>query len=283
MGGFPRAFATAIAATVAPLVAAGACGFAGEGSGEVPTGAASDATTSDALFADGMSPSGDGNLVDAPDPNDASTQLVFDDGGAEGGIDASACVPVPLDAFNSANWALLGDATLSGAQVRLTPKNMGGSAGALWWKTPITFTGRLHVVLDFTFALGTQQGDGITVAWIPTSKPYTVGPQGQSYGICNAGIQGSAVAVDTRDNQFVVVAPIASCDTTGVVTVSTLLSATKVTVDISAIGITASLDTGTTIKRNVTSPTTGYLGFTAATGNGYTSHVVAGVSALLCP
>ncbi|MEA2752431.1 MAG: hypothetical protein QOI41_6574, partial [Myxococcales bacterium] len=79
MGGFPRAFATAIAATVAPLVAAGACGFAGEGSGEVPTGAASDATTSDALFADGMSPSGDGNLVDAPDSNDASTQLVFDD------------------------------------------------------------------------------------------------------------------------------------------------------------------------------------------------------------
>jgi hypothetical protein len=50
-------------------------------------------------------------------------------------------------------------------------------------------------------------------------------PQGQSYGICNAGLLGSAVAVDTRDDQFVVVSPIVNCDTTGVVTVSTLLTA----------------------------------------------------------
>lgn len=158
-------------------------------------------------------------------------------------------------------------------------------------KTPISFTGRLHVVLDFTFALGSTQGDGITVAWIPTSKPYTrsdrrarAGPeQGQSYGICNAMLQGSAVAVDTRDNQFVVVSPISNCDTTGVVTVSSLLTAKKVTVDITAAAIKASLDTGITIQRNVSSPTTGYLGFTAATGGGFTSHSVMSVSASLCP
>lgn len=266
------------------MVLAVACGFAGEGTGELATGAPSpDATTSDVLAADGTLSSAEGSVVDAPDPSDGPTQLVLDDGGADGGVDASACTPVALDAFNSASWALLGDATLSGGQVRLTPVNMGGSAGALWWTTPITFTGRLHVVLDFTFAVGSKAGDGITVAWIPTSKPYTVGPQGQSYGICNAGIQGSAVAVDTRDNQFVVVSPITNCDTTGVVTVSTLLSAKKVTVDITAAAIKASLDTGIAIQRNVTSPSTGYLGFTAATGNGFTSHVVAGVSASLCP
>ena len=159
----------------------------------------------------------------------------------------------------------------------------GLSSGALWWKTPISFTGRLHVVLDFTFALGSTQGDGITVAWIPTSKPYTLGPQGQSYGICNAMLQGSAVAVDTRDNQFVVVSSISDCDTTGVVTVSSLLTAKKVTVDITAAAIKASLDTGITIQRNVSSPTTGYLGFTAATGGGFTSHSVMSVSASLCP
>jgi hypothetical protein len=116
--------------------------------------------------------------------------------------------------------------------------------------------------------MGTTAGDGITVAWIPSTQPYAVGPQGQSYGICNAGLAGSAVVVDTRDNQFVVVSPVASCDTNGVITVSTLPMAKKVTVDITTTGIKATL---------------GYLGFTAATGNGFTSHTVTGVSASLCP
>ena len=107
--------------------------------------------------------------------------------------------------------------------------------------------------------------------------------QGQSYGICNAMLQGSAVAVDTRDNQFVLVSPISNCDTTGIVTVSSLLTAKKVTVDITAAAIKASLDTGITIQRNVSSPTTGYLDITAATGGGFTSHSVMSVSAPLCP
>jgi hypothetical protein len=138
-------------------------------------------------------------------------------------------------------------------------------------------------VLDFSLAMGSTPGDGITVAWIPTTKPYTVGPEGQSYGICNAGLAGSAVAVDTRDNQFVVVSPISNCDTNGVITVATLPSAKKVTVDITTANIKASLDVGAAIQRATISPTTGYLGFTAATANGFTSHIVTGVSASICP
>ena len=59
--------------------------------------------------------------------------------------------------------------------------------------------------------------------------------------------------------------------------------AKKVTVDITTADIKATLDTGIAIVRAVTSPTTGYLGFTAATGNGFTSHTVTGVSASSCP
>ena len=77
--------------------------------------------------------------------------------------------------------------------------------------------------------------------------------------------------------------PHLEADTTGVVTVSSLLTAKKVTVDITAAAIKASLDTGITIQRNVSNPTTGYLGFTAATGGGFTSHSVIRVSASLCP
>ncbi len=275
MGRPLRTLAPATAATLAAMIAAVACGFTGGGTGALATGAPFDATTSDVIAA--------GALVDAADPSDGATQLVFDDGGADADVDAAACTPVPLDALTSASWALLGSATISGSSVRLTPQDMGSTSGAVWWKTPITFTGRLHVVLDFSFALGSKQGDGITVAWIPVTKPYTLGPQGQSYGTCNAGLQGSAVAVDTRDNQFVVVSPIVNCDTSGVVTVSSLPTAKKVTVDITPAAIKASLDTGTTIQRSVTSPTTGYLGFTAATGGGFTGHSVVAVSASSCP
>jgi hypothetical protein len=274
--------APAVAApAVAALIAVVACGFDGEGGRDGAT--MPGATTFDAgAAADGPDPSADGAVVDAGDP-DGTTQLLLDDGGGDGGLDAAACTPVPLDAFGSAGWALLGSAMVNGSQVQLTPLNSGGSAGALWWKTPLTFSGSLHVVLDFTFALGTTAGDGITVAWIPTTKTYAVGPEGQSYGICNAGLAGSAVAVDTRDNQFVVVSPISNCNTNGVITVSTVPTSKKVTVDIRATGIKATLDTGVAIGRAVTSPTTGYLGFTAATGNGFTSHTVTGVSASLCP
>jgi len=284
MGRFPRALLAAmIAPASAAMLAGAACGFTGEGGADDGSPTSSDATSSDVTSTDGMTSGQDGLFVDAPDPSDGPTQVALDDGGSDAGIDAAACTPVPLDAFGSGNWALLGSAMVNGTQVRLTPLNMGGSAGALWWKTALTFSGRLHVVLDFSFAMGSTAGDGITVAWIPTTKIYTVGPEGQSYGICNAGLAGSAVAVDTRDNQFIVVSPISNCDTTGVMTVATLPMAKKVTVDITTTGIKATLDTGAAISRNVTSPSTGYLGFTAATGNGFTSHVVTAVSASICP
>ncbi len=208
---------------------------------------------------------------------------MFDDGGADAGVDAAACTPVALSAFTSADWALLGSATVSGTPVNLTPQNNGGSAGALWWKAPLTFTGRLHVVLDFSFAMGTTAGDGMTVAWISASKMYTLGPQAQSFAICNAGLAGSAVALNTRDNHFVVVSPILGCNTNGFVQDSTLPAAKKVTVDITATDIKASLDNGITIQRSVSSPTTGYLGFTAATGNGFTRPTVNAVTASICP
>lgn len=269
--GASRTFAVACAS--AGMVA---CGFTGEGTGDrassTPAGAA------------GVSPEGGSD--------GGGTGDVFLDGGVgadafvEGGGDASGCVAVPLDAFASGSWDRLESASIDGSgRAVLTTASSGSSAGAICWKAPITFTGRLHVVLDYAFDLSAgAQGDGLTVAWIPTTKKYVIGPQGQSYGICNAGLAGVAASVDTRDDQLVMVGDISVCETNTNVTTSTLLTSRRITVDITPTQLTATLDTGITLTRTKSLPTTGYLGFTAATGTtGETGHVLTAVSASVCP
>jgi hypothetical protein len=185
----------------------GACGFSGEGTAGLVGGAgapdASAGRATDGGNADGQP--GDASLEGGPGA----------EGGADAPLDASGCVAVPLDAFSTASWDRLDSASVNGAgHAVLTLKDQGSNAGAIWWKAPISFGRSLRVVVDYTFDLSSDdEGDGLTMAWIPTTKPYEIGPQGQSYGICNAGLGGVAAAVDTRDDQLVIVNEIRDCQT----------------------------------------------------------------------
>lgn len=252
-----------------------ACGFTGEGTA-VP-GAGGPEGTSGATLDAGTDAAPDDVILEGGPGGD---------GAVEAGVDASACRPVAFDGFAGAGWELLESASVNGAgHAVLTTADNGSSAGAIWWRTPITFGRSLHVELSYTFDLAAgAEGDGLTVAWIPTTTKYVMGPQGQSYGICNAGLSGVAAAVDTRDDQLVIVGDISVCETNTNTVTATLLASRKMTVDLTPTLLTVTLDTGTTLTRNVNVSTTGYLGFTAATGVlGETGHEITGASAQICP
>jgi hypothetical protein len=73
------------------------------------------------------------------------------------------------------------------------------------------------------------------------------------------------------------------CDTNNGVFPANAVGAKKMTVEIRGTSIGGSLDGAPFHFRNVTLPKTGYLGITAATGNGFSAHVVTSVVATSCP
>lgn len=253
------------------LVALAACGFSGVGAGAPSAGV------------DGAPPSsldrGDGG-----GGADGSTEVLLD-GSA---FDASACTTVIDDAFASppGNWDALDDADLAVGGAQLTVANGGGQAGAIWWKSPITFGSRLSITIDIALDLATgSQGDGIAVGWVPTTTTYVIGPQGQSFGLCSAGMAGVGATFDTRDNQLAVLSSISgSCGTSGgVVTFGALLAAKRFVLEITPATLTLTTDNGGTVQRAQVSPTTGQLGITAATGGSDTGHAIKAVNVVSCP
>jgi len=269
-----RRLAVVLLPSVAALVA---CGFSGVGSGPASGGL------------DGAPPPS----VDGGDGGGAGASTeVFLDGSAEasadGGFDASGCTTVIDDVFASppGNWDVLDDATLTIGSAQLTVANAGGQAGAIWWKSPIAFGSRLIITVDFALALATgTQGDGIAVGWVPTTTPYVIGPQGQSFGLCSAGMAGVGATFDTRDNQLAVLSSISgSCGTSGgVVTFATLLAARRFVLEITPATLTLTTDNGGMVQRAQASPTTGQLGITAATGATDTGHEIKAVKVVRCP
>ncbi|MDB4934851.1 MAG: hypothetical protein JWP87_1823 [Labilithrix sp.] len=77
-----------------------------------------------------------------------------------------------------------------------------------------------------------------------------------------------------------------NCDTRSLL-VPAVPQLTRIAVDITPAAIVATFDPGTgsrTVSRPAASPSTGYLGFTAATGtSGHTGHVIDGIQAFDCP
>jgi hypothetical protein len=261
-----------IVLSAGPLAMA-ACGFDGVG-GRIDAGA----------DGPGSARAGDGG---APtDAGEESSTELFLDSGVDAAFDAAACNSIALDPLGTGSWELLGSAKVIAGQVHLTTANSGGSAGALWWKTPLTFSGRLHVVVDFAYVLATgAQGNGLTVSWLPTTSPYELGLQAGSYGICNVGLDGVAAAIDTLENKLVMVASVKNCDTRSLL-VATIPQLTQMAVDITQTSITATVGVTApiTVSRPATSPSTGYLGFTASTGTiGHTGHILTAVHAFDCP
>jgi len=259
------------------LAGLAACGFSGIGSGG-PSGG----------LDGGPPPSSiDGGGGGA----DGSTEVFLDgsaDAVADAGADASGCTAVIDDAFASppGNWDALDDATISSGRAQLTVANGGGQSGAIWWKSPLAFGSRLIVTVDIALDLATgNQGDGIAVGWVPTTTTYVIGPQGQSFGLCSAGMAGVGATFDTRDNQLAVLSSISgSCGTSGgVVTFAALLAAKRFVLEITPTTLTLTTDNGGSVQRAQVSPTTGQLGITAATGASQTGHAIKAVKVLSCP
>ena len=254
------------------LVAVAACGFSGAGAGDVSGGP------------DGASPSspdGEGGT------KDGSTE-VFLDSGVEAAVDAPGCTTLIDDAFVSppGNWDALGDANIMSARAQLTAADNGGQSGAIWWKSPLAFGSRLTVTVDIALDLSTgNEGDGIAVGWVPTTTPYVIGPQGQSFGLCSAGMAGVGATFDTRDNQLAVLSAIdSSCGTSGgVVGFPALLAAKRFVLEITPTTLTLTTDNGGTVQRAQASATTGQLGITAATGSNQTGHAIKAVKVVSCP
>ena len=218
-------------------------------------------------------------LVDGAPPLDASN-----DAPNEGGDN---CTVLVADSFAavSPSWEALADATFSPGQVELTPRDMGARAGAIWWKSPLTFSGTLRVEVDFkTDSMGTMPGHGLAVAWIATSTPYAIGDNGQSFGLCNAGLAGVAVAADGRDSQLLAMNSVdGDCGTGGGVWPAMIGAGGKLVMELRTDSLMARYGAATGM-RSVTAPITGYFGITAATGgSSQASHAVTSVRVSSCP
>jgi len=225
-----------------------------------------------------------GSITDAG--QDAPPNVNLDSGGG-------GCQVLIADSFTGANpsatWDKLGVAAFGSGQVVLTPK--GGStdsAGAIWWKSTLTFNGSLHVVLDFAIdATNVTAGDGIAVAWVSSAKIYELGDPRLNFGICASGLNGTAVAAQSRaSTQKLLVMDSVSgeCGTDNGVFSGTVTNATQLVVDIRTGDVTGALSNGLSGSRNdVSLPKTGYFGITASTGDGFASHIVSAVTVMSCP
>jgi hypothetical protein len=256
-----------------------ACGLSVLGSNEglAGPGAAGDAASPGSLIEGG-----------GPDGTNAEGGAPPNEGGAEGGPDAASCAVVFEDDLTtpSTAWDLLGTAAVVANGVALTPQTSSAVAGAIWKKAELSFSGALHVVVDISLETGGSDpvGDGMTVAWIQSPPSYVIGSAGLSMGLCAVGLKGTAVQLDTAGRRLVVLNGFtANCETDGAILSNVpATTATQIIVDIRGDRMIGTLETGETMTRVKTIPTTGYLGITAGTGSGNTRHVVRHVTISSC-
>ena len=236
---------------------------------------------------------------DAPDAQrDGAPDIVDGMAPDDAPVDAPPDVPVPPDTGDgctvliddtfttqSASWDVLGNASFGPGQVELTPRNQGPRAGAIWWKLPLTFTGTLRAEVASTIdSDGTMAGHGIAVGWTTATTPYVIGQTGQSFGLCNGGLDGIAVAVDGRDDQLLAMNAIdADCATEGGVWPATIGTGGTLVMELKSNTVVAGYGT-TSGARSVTASKTGFFGIAAATGGPQQSgHAVTSVRVTSCP
>lgn len=208
---------------------------------------------------------------------------------ASGGADAETrdgCTVIQDQTVATAPswWRILGLVSSQPGRVVLTSKAP-SQTGAMWSASPITFTGTLRVELDYAIEPDEAPvGDGIAIAWIDVSTPPTLGPAGQSFGICNAARSGVAVAADSRDAQLLVMTGVSqNCATNEGVFPADVVGSTRLVAELRADAVAGRIGAGEMRSRPVTLPTTGYVGITASTGQGYAAHVIRAIRVLACP
>lgn len=249
-----------------------ACGLAVKGTAEGQSSPA----TEPGLLVDASSTASDGSSGPGEEGDGGEVRIEAGDG----------CTVLIDDTFSneSDSWERLGSAVFEPGQIALTRKNLGVEVGAIWWKQPLTFENVLHVDVEFTIdGSGAAPGDGIAIGWVDEATPYALGPAGQSFGLCNRSLEGTAVAADSRDGQLLVMTGIGGdCDTDDGVFPANVAGATKMSAELRATSIGGALQNASFHTRNVNLPKTGFLGISAATGGGFAAHIVKSVRVTSC-
>lgn len=262
------------------LLAASACGLGAVGSLEISAPAAdgggvdSSAGPPDGPSSDIEDASGDALLADASDSVP----------------DVAGCTVVVDDAFAtlSTTWQLYGSAAHTAGRVDLTTDQT-SEAGALFWTTPLSFGTNLFVEVDYSIVASDGiRAEGLTVAWLDPSTPYTLGPIGGGLALCGVNLSGTAITLDSRDSRIVALSSIdASCGTSGAITAADVAATSSVAVDIRADRIEGTLASGQKSTRLRANPTNGLFGFTASTGssasNARARHSITRVKVTRCP
>jgi hypothetical protein len=204
--------------------------------------------------------------------------------------DAGGCTVLIEDDFLTASpsWQLAGSAAFAAGRVDLTPAQS-GQAGALFWKSAITFGSVLHVEVGYAISTpgGSTQAEGLMVAWLDPSTPYTLGPIGQGMALCGDGLSGTAVELNGRNSEIVALSSISGSCGTDAITHAAVGAASTVSVEIRADRIEGTLGTGEKSTQGRVNPMTGLFGFTAATGPSATTarsqHSITHVKVTACP
>jgi len=267
-----------------------ACGLAVTGSNAPDDGGGPSAGEGGVTTPPGDAPNtqrdGAPDVVDGAVPDDAPSDAPAD-APVPPGDGGDGCTVLLEDTFTtqSLSWDALGSAGFGPGQVELTPGSQGVRAGAIWWKVPLTFAGTLRAEVELAIdSNGTLPGHGIAIGWIAATSAYVIGQSGQSFGLCNGGLVGVAVAVDERDDQLLAMDAMgAECSTNGGAWPAVVGSSGTLVMEMKADSLTARFGT-TSGTRAVTASKTGYFGITAATGGpNQSEHVITSVRVTSCP
>jgi hypothetical protein len=236
--------------------------------------------------ATGVSPATDGGL-DAPA---TGTDATAADGAAPG-----TCTSLIADDFTTQRmeWKQTGDhQAFEKHRLVLTPGTVSRD-GAVWWMTPLTFTGYLRVRVDFHIETpaGMPKGNGFALTWADAMEPLptTIGGLGASFGVCASTppVHGYAVAGSTANDTIAIVETVnCDTDTPGARPAAVLDGDHFFAFEVRPTSITGTLDGMVPLTRTNLSPpavTTGHFGMSAGAAAGAsTAHVITKVSIESC-
>lgn len=215
-------------------------------------------------------------------PNDAGDGTVTPEGGpplthvdaGDSGAPFTKCEDVISTDFATldARWKLTG-AKYQNGRVELTTEGESGHAGGLWWSEPIVFGSTLTATFHYQQVQSNAQqqfGVGIGIGWVANNSTWKVGDAFSNVGICNSGLSGVAATLRFQGNsgRLDSVSSIATnCGTNGGYSDTAIpfgsgtlvLKLTPGRVEATTIAHTDPVD--------MVVSTTGYVGFTAATGS----------------
>ncbi len=226
--------------------------------------------------------------------NDAATADGGEGGGQDGSgsdaADASACTPILVDDFSSADasadaWAFLGDAHVdeSVKEAQLVSDDT-GQVGGMWHMLSAPMTdGTLHVHFFADIGPGPTGADGLTFSWLSNGTAQ-LGRGGDQLALCSMNNQGAAFVIDSYTNQLRLLVVADTCTVVdGGISDAGVFGTSEVDLYVAGTSVTgtfAKVPFAFTLPNAVGFVT---IGFTAATGGTKARHALREVKIDRCP